>query len=70
MQHSKLRGISGAARELDCSEGWLRALDNVIQPLRVALTGKTVSPGIDEVIMTLGKDRTLRRIRHALETTP
>jgi glutamyl-tRNA synthetase len=45
-------------------------LKNVIQPLRVALTGKTVSPGIDEVILTLGKDRTLQRIRHALETTP
>lgn len=45
-------------------------LKNVIQPLRVALTGKTVSPGIDEVILTLGKDRTIQRIRHALETTP
>ena len=27
------------------------------QPLRVALTGKTVSPGIDEIMMTLGKER-------------
>lgn len=45
-------------------------LKNVVQPLRVALTGRTVSPGIDEVILTLGKECTLRRIRHALETTP
>lgn len=45
-------------------------LKNIIQPLRVALTGKTVSPGIDEVILTLGKDRTIKRIKHALETTP
>ncbi len=29
----------------------------IAQPLRVALTGKTVSPGIDEVMVTLGKDR-------------
>jgi glutamyl-tRNA synthetase len=45
-------------------------LKNVVQPLRVALTGKTVSPGIDEVILTLGKERTLQRIRYALESTP
>ena len=43
-------------------------LKNVIQPLRVSLTGKTVSPGIDEVILTLGKERTLKRIRHAIES--
>jgi glutamyl-tRNA synthetase len=45
-------------------------LKNVVQPLRVALTGKTVSPGIDEVILTLGKERALQRIRYALETAP
>jgi glutamyl/glutaminyl-tRNA synthetase len=33
----------------------------------VALTGSTVSPGIHEVIAVLGKDRTLRRLRAALE---
>lgn len=43
-------------------------LKNVIQPLRVSLTGKTVSPGIDEVILTLGKERTLKRIGHAIES--
>ncbi len=37
----------------------------VAQPLRVALTGKTVSPGIDEVMVTLGKDRVIQRIRDA-----
>ena len=33
----------------------------IAQPLRVALTGKTVSPGIDEVMVTLGKDRVIKR---------
>lgn len=42
-------------------------LKNVIQPLRVALTGKTVSPGIDQVMITLGKDTVMARIRAALE---
>jgi glutamyl-tRNA synthetase len=36
------------------------------QPLRVALTGKTVSPGIDEVMATLGKERVVKRIQDAL----
>ena len=38
----------------------------IAQPLRVALTGKTVSPGIDEVMVTLGKDRVVRRINAAI----
>jgi glutamyl-tRNA synthetase len=38
----------------------------IAQPLRVALTGKTVSPGIDEIMVTLGKDRVLQRIHAAV----
>jgi glutamyl-tRNA synthetase len=38
----------------------------VAQPLRVALTGKTVSPGIDEVMITLGKERVVKRIADAV----
>ena len=38
----------------------------IAQPLRVALTGKTVSPGLDEVMVTLGKDRVVNRIDEAL----
>lgn len=38
----------------------------IAQPLRVALTGKTVSPGIDEVMVTLGKDRVVKRINDAV----
>ncbi|HTW42089.1 MAG TPA: glutamate--tRNA ligase [Solirubrobacteraceae bacterium] len=38
----------------------------VYQPLRVALTGGTVSPGIFESVALLGRDETLRRIDRAL----
>lgn len=38
----------------------------IAQPLRVALTGKTVSPGIDEVMVTLGRERVLQRIHDAI----
>ena len=39
----------------------------IAQPVRVALTGTTVSPGIFEVIEVLGKDRVLARLRAAVE---
>ena len=38
----------------------------IAQPLRIALTGKTVSPGIDEVMATLGQSRVMGRINDAL----
>jgi glutamyl-tRNA synthetase len=37
------------------------------QPVRVALTGGTVSPGIHDVIAVLGKERTIRRLKRALD---
>jgi glutamyl-tRNA synthetase len=39
---------------------------DVYQPLRVALTGGTVSPGIFESVALLGREETLRRIDRAL----
>jgi glutamyl-tRNA synthetase len=42
-------------------------LGKIAQPVRVALTGSTVSPGIYEVMAVLGKERTLRRLRAALK---
>jgi glutamyl-tRNA synthetase len=39
----------------------------IAQPLRVALTGKTVSPGIDEVMVTLGKEIVIKRIQAAAD---
>ena len=40
------------------------------QPLRVALTGRTFSPGIYEVMELLGKDRTINRLEQALHGIP
>ncbi|MGH7501592.1 MAG: glutamate--tRNA ligase [Longimicrobiales bacterium] len=39
----------------------------LIHPLRVALTGQAVSPGIFEVVHILGRDRTLHRLDAAIE---
>lgn len=41
-------------------------LGRLAQPVRVALTGGTASPGIFEVIEVLGKERTLRRLGRVL----
>ncbi|HXA55168.1 MAG TPA: glutamate--tRNA ligase [Solirubrobacteraceae bacterium] len=41
----------------------------IYQPLRVALSGTTVSPGIFETVSLLGREETLRRIDTALEHT-
>jgi glutamyl-tRNA synthetase len=38
----------------------------VYQPVRVAITGTTVSPGIFESVVVLGREETLRRIDRAL----
>jgi glutamyl-tRNA synthetase len=37
-------------------------LGRIAQPLRVALTGRAVSPGVFDVMETLGRDETLARI--------
>jgi glutamyl-tRNA synthetase len=48
------------AEELGTSAG------KIFQPLRVALTGQAASPGIFDVLILLGKDRSLHRIDAAL----
>ena len=42
-------------------------LGAVAQPLRVALTGSTVSPSIDVTLLHLGRERVLERLGKALE---
>ena len=44
------------------------SMGKLAQPVRVALTGSTVSPGIHEVIAVLGKERTLRRLHAAAQS--
>ncbi len=41
-------------------------LGKIAQPVRVALTGKTASPGIFEILNVLGKEKSLDRLRRAV----
>lgn len=41
-------------------------LGKIAQPVRVALTGKTVSPGIFEIIEVLGKKQVISRLQNAV----
>ena len=40
---------------------------NLAQPVRLALTGNTASPGLYEIIHILGREETLQRINRAIE---
>ncbi|HSN05323.1 MAG TPA: glutamate--tRNA ligase [Nitrospira sp.] len=42
-------------------------MGQLAQPVRVALTGRTASPGLFEVMEVLGRDRTLLRLRQGIE---
>ena len=42
-------------------------MGKLAQPVRVALTGSTMSPGIHDVIAVIGKERTLKRLQSALQ---
>lgn len=53
-------GIRGVAEQLDMGAG------RIINPLRVALMGQGVSPGIFEVVALMGRDLVERRIVTAL----
>jgi glutamyl/glutaminyl-tRNA synthetase len=58
-----LPGIEKAVRDTAAALG-LESKD-VIHPLRLAVTGKTVGPGLFELIEVLGKDRVLERLARA-----
>ncbi|MDI6763393.1 MAG: glutamate--tRNA ligase [Thermodesulfobacteriota bacterium] len=49
------------------SESRHEPLVKIAQPLRVALTGRTVSPPIDEVMEALGRERVIQRLKKAME---
>jgi glutamyl-tRNA synthetase len=42
-------------------------LKDIGQPVRVALTGRTASPSLFEVLAILGRDRALGRLTRAAE---
>jgi glutamyl-tRNA synthetase len=75
----RLRAVRSALAALDsfdpeAVEGALRAVvdrldakpKDVFQPLRVAITGSTISPGIFESVAALGREETMARIDAAL----
>jgi glutamyl-tRNA synthetase len=49
------------------AEAWGVPLVKIAQPLRVALTGKAVSPPIDEVMGILGQEVVVQRLQKAIE---
>jgi glutamyl-tRNA synthetase len=56
--------MEGALRELAETRGV--APGKIFQPLRVALTGQAVSPGIFDVLLVLGRERSLARLQAAI----
>jgi len=44
-------------------------LGQVAQPVRVVMTGSTVSPGIYEVLEIAGKEKTLKRLRRVIDAS-
>ncbi len=44
-----------------------QSLKKVVHPLRVAVTGRSASPGIFDTLSAIGKERVLRRIDYAIE---
>ncbi len=56
--------VDEALRELVARSG--AKPKDIFQPIRVALAGTTISPGIFESIVVLGRDEALRRIDSAL----
>jgi glutamyl-tRNA synthetase len=57
--------IEGALKAI--VEGHQVGFGKVAQPIRVAVTGRAVSPGIDDTLLLLGRERSLARMRTALE---
>ena len=57
-------GLEQAMRTL--TEDMNVKFGKLVQPLRVALTGRDASPGIFDVLLVLGKERALQRITYAL----
>lgn len=62
-----IEGIEAAMRsvaeELELKPG------DVIHPTRMAVTGRTIGPGLFELMEVIGKDRCISRLRHAATVT-
>lgn len=51
----------------DAAQGWGIEAKDLIHPLRFALTGKTVSPGLFELMSVMGKELCLKRLQKFLK---
>lgn len=61
----KKENVHRLIQELSETRG--EPLVKVAQPIRVALTGRTVSPPIDEVMEVLGREKVIQRLEKAIE---
>jgi glutamyl-tRNA synthetase len=59
-------GIDGAMRALAEAKGL--KLGKLAQPLRAALTGRTISPGIFEVMVLIGREESMARLQDQVGT--
>lgn len=57
--------IDALFKEVCTENGW--KMGQVGQPVRIALSGGTQAPGIGEIVMTLGIEEAVRRIKRAQE---
>jgi glutamyl-tRNA synthetase len=68
LSNESILGKENAHRQIQqLAEARGEPLVKIAQPLRVALTGRTVSPPIDEVMEILGKESVIKRLKRAIE---
>jgi glutamyl-tRNA synthetase len=78
----RIRALAGVAAEVSpwtlealesATLAWLSAsgstIKDVAQPARVALTGRATSPGLFEVMVALGRERSLARLRSSADAS-
>ena len=51
----------------ETAAGWGIEAKDIIHPLRFAITGKTVSPGLFELMSTLGREVCTHRLKKFLK---
>jgi glutamyl-tRNA synthetase len=70
LQHSNwtANDLEAAVRDIGAEEGL--GLGKVAQPLRVALSGRTVSLGVFDMMQILGRDESLARLADCASTVP
>ncbi len=66
---SEWNGDTLRAAFFQVGEDLQKKLGDLAQPIRVAITGRTVSPGIFEVLLLAGRETSLSRIEQAIALT-